>query len=159
MDPGSRYTGYGVVELREGRLCRIASGRVEAFRAEGLPQRLLVIYQELSQVIQTHQPLACSLEKIFHSVNPQSSLILGHARGAAMLACAEAGLEVFEYSPTEIKNAIVGQGRASKGQVAAMVTILLNLQGQKLTEDEADALAAGICHAHSASLGQIKRKG
>lgn len=155
VDPGSRYTGYGIIDMTQNRLRHVHSGRIEAIKVEGLPQRLLMIYRELSRVIEEHQPQAFALEKIFHSVNPQSSLILGHARGAAMLACAEAGLEFFDYSPTEVKNAVVGQGRASKAQVAGMVTILLGLQGSTLAEDEADALAVAICHAHTVPPQQI----
>lgn len=158
IDPGSRFTGYAVIEQESNRLIHLASGRLEVAKLGELPDRLLAIFRGLKEVIDQTKPEVCSMEKIFHSVNAQSSLVLGHARGVAMLAAKEAGLEIFEYAPTEIKNAVVGQGRAPKSQVAQMVTILLNLDRRiPLAEDQSDALAIAICHANSHQMKTLKR--
>ncbi|MDT8445896.1 MAG: crossover junction endodeoxyribonuclease RuvC [bacterium] len=149
VDPGSRYTGWGLIDQEGSRLKWIASGRIEAYRAGELPARLKMLFQGLSDVAQSHQPAEAALEQVFVSVNAQSTLTLGQARGAAMVALTMADLPVAEYSASQVKSAVVGQGKASKTQVMSMVQIILNLQGKKLTEDEADALAVAICHANS----------
>ena len=150
IDPGSLFTGFGLVEKQGQRLVHLASGRI---KVQGpLEGRLLTIFQELNRLINEFRPTDCALEKIFHAKNAQSSLVLGHARGVALLAAAQGGLKLHEYAPTEIKNALVGQGRADKAQVQAMVKILLNLKEAQMSEDESDALAAAICHAHAFPL-------
>ena len=157
IDPGSRYTGFGIIKKDGQRLIHLASGRIQALKVEGLAGRLDLIYSELTALMEKHKPHAFAIEKVFHGKNPQSSLILGHARGVAMLVGAQAGLEVFEYNPTEVKNAIVGQGRAEKAQVAGMVKILLNLGQAKMSEDESDALSIAICHANNQQFERMKR--
>ena len=149
VDPGSRYTGWGIVEQQGSQIKRIDSGRIEAHKYGELPNRLVHIFDELSEVIGTFGPDESALEKVFVSVNGQSTLVLGQARGAAMLTLAKAGLQVAEYSATQVKSAVVGQGKAGKDQVMSMVQIILGLQGHKMSEDEADALAVAICHANS----------
>ncbi|OGH00184.1 MAG: crossover junction endodeoxyribonuclease RuvC [Candidatus Lambdaproteobacteria bacterium RIFOXYD1_FULL_56_27] len=149
VDPGSRYTGWGVIDQVGSRLVWVASGRIEAHKSGELPARLVAIFAELGQIIGQHRPTEAALEKVFVSVNGQATLVLGQARGVALLGLSQAGLAVEEYAPNEVKSAVVGQGKAQKEQVTAMVQVILALQGKKLTEDEADALAVAICHANS----------
>ena len=150
IDPGTRFTGLGVIEKVGNRLVFICSETITAVRENSLEEKLLRIYRELSSFLALHRPAAVAVEKIFHSVNPHSSLILGHARGVAILTARLADLEVREFAANEVKSAVVGVGRASKEQVAAMVRILLNLNRAKsLREDESDALALAICLAHT----------
>lgn len=147
IDPGSVVMGYAVVEQQSGRLRYIASGCLR-LPAGTLPARLYCIYSELRQLIQDHQPDEAAVEEVFVSKNVASAIKLGHARGAAICAIAAAGLDVHEYTPAAIKQAVVGNGRADKTQVQHMVKVLLGLQG-RLQADAADALAVGICHANN----------
>ncbi|MGK0288745.1 MAG: crossover junction endodeoxyribonuclease RuvC [bacterium] len=155
VDPGSRYTGYGIIEKYGSRLVHIESGVIRAVKKETLEEKLELIFQELSAIIEKHRPQSGSIERIFHSVNPHSSLILGHARGVALLAFQLQKLGIYEYAPTEVKSAVVGVGRASKEQVQNMVQILLN-QKRKMSLDESDALAIAICHAHTQKSYSIR---
>jgi len=150
IDPGSRITGWGVIEARGARLTHIAHGCIRAGDGD-LPPRLAAIYQGLSAVIAEHQPVEYAVEEVFMRVNIGTALILGQARGVAVLAGAMAGLPFAEYAPAQIKRALVGNGRADKAQIQHMVKLLLKLPGAKtdeLTADAADALAIAICHAH-----------
>ena len=147
LDPGSRVTGFGVVQmLRNGRLQYVASGCVRA-PSTTLAERLKTIYEGIDEIIATYQPTVLAAERIFMARNADSALKLGQARGAALCAGINAGLAVSEYSATEIKNTVVGRGRADKRQVQHMVRALLNLDRTPPT-DAADALACAICHAH-----------
>lgn len=148
IDPGSRFTGYGIIDKHGNKLKYIASGTISTVKEPSLQYRLKKIFDELSALIQEYRPDVGSIEKMFHSVNAQSTLILGHARGVAMLALSMQELEANEYSPNEVKSAVVGAGKASKEQVQAMVQILLN-QRRKMSLDESDALGIAICHAHT----------
>lgn len=154
VDPGSRFTGWGVIEQEGSQIKHLASGRIEAHKAGELPERLVMIYDQLAEVLWEYRPDESALEKIFVSVNGQSTLVLGQARGAALLGLAKGGVAPAEYSATQVKSAVVGQGRAGKDQVNAMVQVILGLQGQKLLEDQADALAVAICHANSRHFSQ-----
>ncbi len=139
--------GYAVIGQQANKLSYLASGHLRM--ASGpLPDRLHCIYQEISELIQKHQPDEAAIEEVFVSKNVSSAIKLGHARGAAICAVAGAGIGVYEYSPASIKQAVVGSGRADKLQVQHMVKVLLGLQG-KLQADAADALAVAICHAHN----------
>ncbi|OGG98180.1 MAG: crossover junction endodeoxyribonuclease RuvC [Candidatus Lambdaproteobacteria bacterium RIFOXYD12_FULL_49_8] len=149
VDPGSRYTGWGVLDQEGNRLIHVASGRIEAHKEGELPQRLLKIHQGILEVVNAYQPQETAIEKVFVSVNGQATLVLGQARGVALLALVEGGLRVAEYAPNEVKSAVSGQGKAPKEQILAMVRVILNLQGQKISEDQSDALAVAICHANS----------
>lgn len=150
IDPGSRYTGIGIIDQTGNQLKYVHSEIVSTVHKEELEERLLVIFNRLSDVIREFQPQTASIEKIFHSVNAHSSLILGHARGVAILSAKLQELDIKEYAPNEIKSAITGVGRASKAQVGSMVQILLNLnRNKKMKEDESDALAIAICHANT----------
>ncbi len=150
IDPGLNRTGYGVVEVNGSRLAFIAAGVIRV-PAGDLHQRLGTILRSLGAVIRDTQPQVATIEKVFVNVNPQSTLLLGQARGAAICAAVAEGLVVHEYAALRIKQAVVGFGRADKRQVQTMVQRLLSLD-RAPTSDAADALACAICHAHSASL-------
>jgi len=150
IDPGSERTGYGCLEA-DGRATHLVMcGAISALPGDAFPQRLVRIHQELSTLLVRCAPDCVAIENVFHAVNVRSALKLGHARGVAMLAAVEAGCPVSEYSPTEIKRAVVGYGRADKQQVQQMVKLLLGLAQLPSPHDAADALAVAICHLHSA---------
>jgi crossover junction endodeoxyribonuclease RuvC len=148
IDPALRTTGFGVIEKQGSRLRYIASGTIKTGSETALPPRLKVILASISEVIATYRPACAAIEKVFVNVNPQSTLLLGQARGAAITALVGADLEVAEYTPTQIKQAVVGTGKAAKAQVQDMVARLLKLPGLP-GSDAADALAVAICHANS----------
>lgn len=147
IDPGSRVTGYGVVRDL-GRGCEyVASGCIRT--GDGaLAERLQIVFRGVREVIQSYEPVTMGIEKVFMAKNADSALKLGQARGAAIVAAAEAGLEVAEYSATQVKQAIAGSGGAAKEQVQLMVMHLLKLS-QKPQMDASDALAIALCHAHT----------
>ena len=150
VDPGSRVTGYGVVELRGDGLRYIASGCIDA-RDGDFPERLATIYQGVREVIAAHGPNEMAIEEAFFARNAQSALKLGQARGVAIAAAVGAELAVAEYAARAVKQALVGSGRASKAQVAYMVRALLALDAEP-TADAADALAVAICHVNTRGL-------
>ncbi len=158
IDPGLRITGFGVLDKVGQRLQYVASGCIKTPEGE-LPERLKVILASLGEVIELHQPQEVAVEKVFVNVNPQSSLLLGQARGAAICAAVLAGLPVAEYTALQVKQAVVGTGRAKKEQVQDMVQRLLKLSGVP-SPDAADALACAISHAHGGmGLGALTTKG
>ena len=146
IDPGLRITGFGVLDKRGQQLTYVASGCIRTPDAD-LSERLKVILVSLGEVIAQHKPQEVAVEKVFVNVNPQSTLQLGQARGAAICAAVLANLPVAEYTALQLKQAVVGKGHAEKEQVQAMVQRLLRLDG-KPSADAADALACAICHAH-----------
>jgi len=150
IDPGLNRTGYGVIDVSGATLQCIDSGIIRV-PAGDLYQRLGAILESLADVIRTTQPHVATVEKVFVNVNPQSTLLLGQARGAAICAAASSGLVVHEYAALQIKQAVVGFGQADKKQVQLMVQRLLGL-GRAPASDAADALACAICHAHSSTL-------
>lgn len=159
IDPGLACTGYGVIELDGARLAYVASGRIRSDIRQALPERLGTILSGLAEVIDTFAPLEVAVEKVFVNVNPQSTLLLGQARGAAVCAAVLARLPVSEYTALQVKKAVVGQGQAKKEQVQEMVKRLLVLPGLP-GKDAADALACAICHAHGGmGLGSIATRG
>ncbi len=147
IDPGSRRTGFGVIDAGGTGLRYVASGRVEA-EGDDLGRRLQTLYDGLAEVIRRHRPEVAVVEQVFVARNPRSALVLGQARGSVLCAAARAGLPVVEYSPAAVKLAVVGRGRADKLQVQHMVRHLLGLPGSPQA-DAADALACAICHAHT----------
>ena len=152
IDCGTERTGYGVI-ASDGREHRLVAAGVIRTRADApLQTRLLEIARGLREVIREHQPEAVAVEQVFHAVNAKTALKLAHVRGVALLAAAEAGLELGEYSPLEIKSSVVGYGRAEKSQVQKMVGSLLALDQPLASEDACDALAAAICHATKRSV-------
>jgi crossover junction endodeoxyribonuclease RuvC len=151
IDCGGEYTGYGVVEQDEaGTLHHLCSGAIRLSTRDPLEQRLKKICDALCGIIAGHGPELVAIEDVFYAVNAKSALKLGHVRGVAMLAAAQAGLRVEAYSPLSIKSSVVGYGRAEKSQVQVMVARLLNLPAPPEPPDVADALAIAICHLHTA---------
>ncbi len=152
LDPGLRRTGWGVIEAEGNQLRHLAHGRVAVGPDQSLAARLCELFEALGEVIAEHRPGEAAVEETFVNKNPASTLKLGQARGAVLLAAATAGLPVAEYTPNLIKKSIVGTGHAEKRQVQAMVTILLpgvtRADAAALDADAADALAVAICHAH-----------
>ncbi len=147
IDPGLRITGFGIIDLQGQHLRYVTSGVIRTPDAE-LSSRLHVIMQGIEEVVDANHPEQSAIEMVFVNVNPQSTLLLGHARGAAMCALVAAGLPVAEYTALQTKQATVGHGKASKAQVQQMVQRLLALPGLP-GPDAADALACAICHAHA----------
>jgi crossover junction endodeoxyribonuclease RuvC len=157
VDCGGEYTGYGVVEQDDqGTLHHLCSGAIRLLPSEALELRLMKICLGLTDVIAGYAPEVVTIEDVFYAVNVKSALRLGHVRGVAMLAAAQAGLSVVAYSPLSIKSAVVGYGRAEKSQVQLMVARLLNLPETPKPPDVADALAVAICHLHTA--GTLRRQ-
>jgi crossover junction endodeoxyribonuclease RuvC len=158
IDPGLRVTGFGVVEQCGSQLEYITSGIIRT-GVGSLPTRLGIIARDLTHVIAQWQPAEIAVEKVFVNVNPGSTLLLGQARGAAIASCVLASLPVAEYTALQVKQAVVGAGKADKRQVQDMVRRLLTLPGLPST-DAADALATAICHAHaSVGLGLVRSIG
>jgi crossover junction endodeoxyribonuclease RuvC len=149
IDPGSERTGYGCVETDGSRHRIVICGAISSPALASFPDKLHRIHSQLTLLLERCQPQSVAIETLFHSINVRSALKLGHARGVAMLAAVEAGVPVFEYSPAEIKRAVVGYGRADKPQVQQMVKLLLGLPSVPSPHDAADALAVAICHVHS----------
>ena len=147
IDPGSRLTGFGVIEVNGDQAIAVQHGVIKAGTGE-FPERLGIIFSGLCELIKEHQPAEVAIESVFMSHNAGTALKLGQARGAAMCAAISLGLPVSEYSPRSVKQAIVGRGGADKVQVQHMVTVLLQLK-EKLQEDAADALAVALCHQHT----------
>lgn len=149
IDPGSRRTGYGCVET-DGRRARLVTcGAISASADESFPQRLAIIHRQLTELLRSCRPECVAVENLFHANNVRSALKLGHARGVAMLAAIEAGCELVEYTPAEVKRAVVGYGRAEKPQVQQMVKLLLGMPQVPAPHDAADALAVALCHLHT----------
>ena len=155
IDPGSDRTGYGCVETDGSRHRIVVSGAISALALSTFPEKLLQIHRRLSVLLADCRPDCVAIENLFHAVNVRSALKLGHARGVAMLAAVEAGVPVFEYTPAEIKRAVVGYGRAEKRQVQQMVKLILGLAEPPSPHDAADALAVAICHVHSSPPGRM----
>ena len=149
VDPGSRRTGYGCIETSGSRHRLIDCGALSAPADAPLPDRLHAVHGGLARLLAAHKPDVVALEDLFYARNARSALILGHVRGVAMLAAAEAGLPAAEYSPAEVKRAVVGYGRADKRQVQQMVALLLGMDAPPSPLDASDALAVAVCHAHS----------
>jgi crossover junction endodeoxyribonuclease RuvC len=157
IDPGSNITGYGIVEQQGGRLIHIDNGCIVTETKSPLHVRLKDIYSGLREVIDRYDPDSVSIEDIFFSQNARSALKLGQARGAAILSSVNAGKDVFEYTPMQVKQAVVGYGRATKEQVQRMTRVLLNLP-EVAKADAADALAVAICHINSSKFRVMSSK-
>ena len=150
IDPGSERTGYGCVETDGSRHRLVTCGALSAPPHTSFPNRLLAIHTGLVLLLAKHRPDCVAIENIFHAKNVRSALKLGHARGVALLAASATGVEICEYTPAEIKRAVVGFGRAEKQQVGQMVKLLLGLDAPPSPHDASDAVAVAICHIHSA---------
>ena len=152
IDPGTAITGWGIVEGSGNELQMVAVGTITTAAGTPLPERLQIIYHELTAIIGQWQPSTAAIEELFFSKNAKTALAVGHGRGVAMLALANADLSITEYKPLEVKQAITGHGGADKKQMQQMVKLLLALDDIPRPDDAADALAIAICHLHSARL-------
>jgi crossover junction endodeoxyribonuclease RuvC len=148
IDPGSERTGYGCVETDGRRHTLVMCGAISTAGASCFAERLGIIHRALGERLRECAPSVVVIENLFYATNVRSALKLGHARGVAMLAAVDAGLEVVEYTPAEIKRAVVGYGRAEKAQVQQMIKLLLGLEAPPSPHDAADALAVALCHVH-----------
>jgi crossover junction endodeoxyribonuclease RuvC len=157
IDPGSLKSGYGIIDKIRNDLVPVEYGVIRTNPSAPLAQRLLKISTRLQELIQQYQPDEFAVEDVFVAKNAKSSLKLGQARGAILLTAAQAGLVVAEYTPLEVKQSVVGYGRADKTQVQQMVKVLLKLREAPQPDDAADALAIAICHHHSMKMrAQLK---
>lgn len=155
IDPGTAITGYGIIrEEADGDLVWVAHGAITTPNDWDEPQRLLHLYQSLLAIIEETKPDCCAVENLFFQKNVKTALKVGQGRGAALIAAAKSGLEVGEYTPLAIKQAVVGYGNADKNQVQQMVKLLLQMDDIPRPDDAADALAVGICHLHSTRIIQ-----
>jgi len=156
IDPGFAITGYGIVKYEGNKFSVLDFGAITTKASMGLPERLLFLNDRLEELISKYKPGAISVEELFFNKNIKTALAAAHGRGIALLAASRSGAEVFEYTPLQVKQAVVGYGRAEKTQIQQMVKVLLNLPGVPRPDDVADALAVAICHAHSHKLMNYK---
>ena len=159
IDPGTATTGYGVIEKRGDRVSFLACGIIATSPDEDAPTRLLMIYDQFNALLDKYKPEAVATERLFFTNNVTTGIPVGRALGVILLTLAQRGLPWTEYTPTQVKSAIVGTGRAEKKQIQFMVTRLLGLTEVPKPDDAADALAIAICHAHSARLGALAAAG
>lgn len=156
IDPGTAITGYGLIrENEDGSLVAVDYGAVQTPAGVEPHLRLLTLYNELRIILRTHKPQSGAVEKLYFSRNVRTAISVGQGRGVTLLALAEAGLPVYEYTPLEVKQAVVGYGGADKNQVQQMVKVLLNLEKIPDPDDAADALAVAICHLHSRKMRSL----
>jgi len=149
IDPGYAIMGYGIIEMNGNHFNSCKYGTITTSSKTDMPDRLKFIYNELMEIIFCFEPEAASIEELFFNTNSKTALLASQARGVAVLACANSGIPVYEYTPLQIKQALVGYGRAEKEQVQIMVKTILNLKELPKPDDAADALAAAVCHGHS----------
>lgn len=151
IDPGYAILGYGIIEMKGNKFSVIEYGAITTDAKMAMPDRLKCIYASLVEIIDRYHPETASIEELFFNNNAKTALMVGQARGVAMLACVNSGLDIGEYTPLQIKQALVGYGRAEKKQIQIMVKTILNLDQVPKPDDTADALAAAICHGHCAN--------
>jgi crossover junction endodeoxyribonuclease RuvC len=155
VDPGFAITGYGIVKYEGNKFSTIDYGAVITKASEPFAERLLQLDQRLGEIIGIYKPEAISVEELFFNKNIKTAIMAAHGRGVALIAAARSGAKVFEYTPLQVKQAVVGYGRAEKAQVQQMVKVILNLPEIPKPDDVADALAIAICHGHSYKIGQL----
>lgn len=155
IDPGFAITGYGIVKYEGNRFSVLDYGAVTTEASMKLSQRLLVLSQQLELLIMQHKPDAVAIEELFFNKNIKTALTVGHGRGVAVVSAARCGVDIYEYTPLQVKQAVVGYGRAEKAQIQQMVKSILNLSKIPKPDDVADALAVAICHGNSHRLGMI----
>lgn len=155
IDPGIAILGYGVLEYCNNRFKTIDYGAVITTPKNTMPERIEIIYDELGVLFEKYRPDAVAFEELFFNQNAKTAITVGQARGAAVLSAQKKGLNIYEYTPLQVKQAVVGYGRADKKQVQQMVKMLLNLREIPKPDDVADALAIGICHGHSSHAGDM----
>lgn len=149
IDPGFAITGYGIIDYIGNKFSVVEVGVISTDACQELSDRLLCISKDLDFLINKYKPDAMAIEELFFNTNVKTAIKVGHGRGVAMLSAAKAGIKVAEYTPLQVKQSVVGYGRAKKEQIQQMVKILLNLEKIPKPDDAADALAVAICHAHS----------
>lgn len=152
IDPGTATMGWGVVESQSGNLHLIAAGAITTPARLPQPERLRLIYDGLCELIARYQPTTAAIEELFFGKNVNTALTVGQARGVALLALVQAGLSIYEYKPTVVKQAVAGYGGADKRQMQEMVRVTLKLAAPPRPDDAADAIAIAICHAYSAPM-------
>jgi len=156
IDPGTAITGFGIVTVENRRLFAQGYGVVRTEAGQPLEKRLFYLHGEIEQLIARFEPAEVAVESLFFNKNVRSALAVGHARGVVLLAAAQHGLPVFEYTPLQVKQAMVGRGRAEKAQVQFMVRAILGLQETPSPDDAADALAVAVCHANSVERSWLR---
>lgn len=149
IDPGYAIMGWGVLDLKGNHFSVVDYGAITTDAKMEMPYRLQHLYAELGAIIEKYKPEEAAIEELFFNSNQKTAIMVGQARGVAVLACVNGGLEIAEYTPLQIKQALVGYGRADKKQIQAMVKAILNLDSVPKPDDTADAVAAAICHGHS----------
>ena len=157
IDPGYAIMGYGVLDYKGNKFTPITYGSITTDAHTRDAERLKILYDELKAIIDEYQPDEASIEKLFYNTNATTAIMVGEARGVAMLACEQSGVAISEYTPLEIKSALTGYGKADKKQVQTMVKMILNLSEVPRPDDTADAIAAAICHAQHAG-GRMPRR-
>lgn len=149
IDPGFAITGYGIVKYEGNKFLAIDYGAITTASTMKLSERLLVLSDKLEELIKKYQPDAIAVEELFFNKNIKTALTVGHGRGVAILSAAKSGVEVFEYTPLQVKQSVVGYGRAEKAQMQQMIKVILNLPSIPKPDDVADALGVAVCHGHS----------
>ena len=155
IDPGYAIVGYGVVEYKGNNFKTITHGVITTDTTKTFPERLKIVYDELTKLLDLYNPDCVAIEELFFNKNVKTAINVGQARGVQLLAAMNKGLELYEYTPLQIKQGVVGYGRASKKQVQEMVKMILNLKEIVKPDDAADALAVAICHAHSGTFSDV----
>ncbi|MCT4563992.1 MAG: crossover junction endodeoxyribonuclease RuvC [Maledivibacter sp.] len=155
IDPGIAILGYGIVEYNGNSFKTLDYGAILTDSKQATPDRLKKIYIELEEILDLYKPDAVAIEELFFNKNVKTAIVVGQARGVAILAAAQKNVEIFEYTPLQVKQGVVGYGRAEKKQVQIMVKTFLNLKSVPKPDDVADALAVAICHAHTGRMGNI----
>jgi crossover junction endodeoxyribonuclease RuvC len=158
LDPGTASTGFGVISVVGNRLQALDYGVMQTPAGMALEKRLELIFTDMNELLAKHHPTATAVESLFFNVNVRTALAVGHARGVTLLACSRAGCEVYEYTPQQIKQAVVGYGKATKEQVMEMVRVLLGLPTALKSDHAADALGVAICHANTTGIREGIRK-
>ena len=157
IDPGFAITGYGIIDYTGNKFRLLDVGAITTQPDLELSDRLLVLNLKLDELISKYKPDAMAVEELFFNTNVKTAIKVGHGRGVALLSAAKAGIKVYEYTPLQVKQAVVGYGRAKKEQVKQMVKVLLNLDKIPKPDDAADALAVAICHAHSSGTSRLMK--
>ena len=154
IDPGYAILGYGIIEKKGNNFKPVVYGAVTTDKNTPMPDRLKHLYNSLMDIIAEYEPEVASVEELFFNSNAKTAILVGQARGVALLACSNSGIDIAEYTPLQIKQALVGYGRAEKKQVQMMVKTILNLDEVPKPDDTADALAAAVCHGHAANTNK-----
>ena len=158
IDPGYAILGYGIVDIVGNKFSVVDYGAITTDPSMDMPSRLVKLFDGLTELISAFKPDEASIEELFFNSNAKTAILVGEARGVAVLACAKGNLKINEYTPLQIKQAMVGYGRADKTQVQFMVKTMLNLKEVPKPDDTADALASAICHGHSAGRRDILKR-